>query len=83
MAVMVLAAFLDSGGLNAGTPLAMASTPVKATDPLAKALRRRKTVKGSGLGGWKTVCWCSGVTSPASTRTRPVPIMSRARPMNR
>src|SRR3954462_7005725 len=26
--VLVFAAFLDSGGLNAGTPLAMASTPV-------------------------------------------------------
>ncbi len=31
--VMVLAAFFDSGGLNAGTPFAIASTPVSATEP--------------------------------------------------
>ncbi len=42
--IRVLAAFLASGGLKAGTPFAIASTPVRATDPPAKALRRRKTV---------------------------------------
>src|SRR4029079_18234930 len=51
MAVMVLAAFFDSGGLNAGTPLAMASTPVSATDPPAKALRRRSTPTSSVPNG--------------------------------
>ena len=41
MATRVLAAFLASGGLNAGTPLAIASTPVRATDPPAKARSSR------------------------------------------
>ncbi len=38
---IVLAAFFASGGLKAGTPLAIASTPVRATEPAAKARRRR------------------------------------------
>ena len=48
MATRVLAAFLASGGLNAGTPLAIASTPVSATDPPAKAWRSRKSPDGLG-----------------------------------
>ena len=48
IAVIVFAAFLDSGGLKAGTPLAMASTPVRATEPPANALRSRK--QGQRLG---------------------------------
>ena len=60
MAVIVSAAFFDSGGLNAGTPLAMASTPVSATEPPANALSRSRipsvsvpngTASGSG-GNW-------------------------------
>src|SRR5579884_3779872 len=47
IAVIVLAALRDSGGLNAGTPLAMASTPVRATDPPAKALRMIQGVRAS------------------------------------
>ena len=38
MIVIVFAAFFASGGLNAGTPLAIASTPVNATEPPANAL---------------------------------------------
>ena len=40
--VSVMAAFLGSGFWNAGTPLAIASTPVSATEPLAKARRRTR-----------------------------------------
>ena len=47
IAVIVLAAFLASGGLNAGTPLAIASTPVSATEPPAKALSRSRMPIGS------------------------------------
>ena len=36
----LVAAFLGSGGLNAGTPVAIASVPVNATAPAAKARRR-------------------------------------------
>ena len=56
MAVMVSAAFLASGGLKAGTPLAMASTPVSATEPPANALSKRRipsvsVPKGTASGG--------------------------------
>ena len=42
-----LAAFLASGGLNAGTPVAIASVPVRATAPAANARRRSRIVTGS------------------------------------
>ena len=54
MAVSVVAAFLDSGGWKAGTPLAIASVPVRATDPLAKALQEQED--GQRLGERR----CSG-----------------------
>ena len=38
----VIAAFLASGGLNAGTPSEIASIPVSAVHPFAKARRTRK-----------------------------------------
>src|SRR5688572_848101 len=44
MRVRVVAAFLDSGGRKAGTPLEMASTPERATAPDEKARRIRSTV---------------------------------------
>src|SRR6185369_1174459 len=58
-AVRVVAAFFDSGGLNAGTPFAIASVPVRATEPDAKALMMSRTptiwresgAPGSGAGG--------------------------------
>ena len=40
--ISVRAALLDSGGLNAGTPVAIASTPVSATAPDAKARSRMR-----------------------------------------
>ena len=50
--VIVLAAFFDSGGLKAGTPLAMASTPVRATAPPANARSSRIGVRSrTGSGG--------------------------------
>ena len=49
IAVMVLAAFFASGGLNAGTPLAMASTPVSATEPPANALSSSRIPIGSSV----------------------------------
>ena len=38
----VVRAFFHSGGLNAGTPFEIASTPVTAAPPEAKACRIRK-----------------------------------------
>ena len=40
----VAAAFLDSGGRNAGTPSHTASTPVIAVQPLANAVRSKNVV---------------------------------------
>ena len=40
----VVAAFLDSGRRKAGTPLLMASTPVRATAPEENALMRANSV---------------------------------------
>ncbi len=47
----VVAAFLDSGGLNARTPVAIASVPVRATAPPANARTRRMMVTGSRTDG--------------------------------
>ena len=51
MAVIVSAAFFASGGLNAGTPLAIASTPVRATEPPANALSSSRTPSVSRAEG--------------------------------
>ena len=48
MTTSVLAAFFASGGLNAGTPLAIASVPVSATEPLANALQQQQDAEGLG-----------------------------------
>ena len=87
MAVIVLAAFFASGGLNAGTPLAIASTPVSATEPPAKALSRSRMPIGSsarspnghgvglGVGTWTTV--------PPTMLTTPIATIPSASPTNR
>ena len=46
MTASVVAAFFASGGLNAGTPVAMASVPVSATAPAANARSSRRAVSG-------------------------------------
>ena len=47
----VIAAFLASGGLNAGTPSEIASIPVSAVQPFANARSTRKSVRGPVSGG--------------------------------
>ena len=42
----VVAAFFASGGLNAGTPVAIASVPVRATAPAANARSSSRIVTG-------------------------------------
>ena len=79
--VSVAAAFFDSGGLKAGTPSEMASTPVMAVQPLAKAVSTANVVSvpasnvasgstGGGTGGW-----------PELTRHSPHPIRVSIKPM--
>ena len=61
MIVIVLAAFRDSGGLNAGTPFATASVPVSADDPLANARMTRRMLRPSrGTGYGVTPVTCGG-----------------------
>ena len=81
--VRVLAAFLASGGLNAGTPLAMASTPVSATEPPANARSRRNTLRVSMAGGLNTSVCSIGTTVPVTIWKAPTPTISRARNTNR
>jgi hypothetical protein len=49
MTMRVLPAFLDSGERNAGTPLLIASIPVKAVQPVENARISRSTVNAVGL----------------------------------
>ena len=46
----VVAAFFASGGLNAGTPVAIASVPVRATAPAANARRISRIAERLGRG---------------------------------
>ncbi len=86
MYARVEAAFLASGGWNAGTPVAMASVPVRATAPAAKA--RSSRINESG---WRTpsalrhnLFGCSRHPRPRTTiRNVPTTIMSRAENTNR
>ncbi len=83
IATSVLAAFFASGGLNAGTPLAIASTPVSATEPLANArssstIVRVSTPRGTA-SGWRGI----GTTVPDTMCDRPLATISSARPTNR
>ena len=84
IAVIVFAAFFASGGLNAGTPLAMASTPVSATEPPAKALSRSRIPIGSRWSGNGTA-WTGGTgwTVPPTMLMRPMATMVSASPTNR
>ncbi len=59
IASIVVAAFFDSGGWKAGTPFAIASVPVRATEPLAKALSSRKIPMPSLPVLTASVCWMS------------------------
>jgi hypothetical protein len=70
--IRVVRAFFHSGGLNAGTPLEIASTPVTAAPPDANACRIRKMLMApavfatsGGIG--------SGCNPPVKVRKMPMP----------
>ena len=85
IAVIVFAAFFASGGLNAGTPLAIASTPVRATDPPANALSRRRMPSVSAGSGKGIVSGpgATGTTVPPMMLTNPMATIPSARVTNR
>ena len=58
IATRVAAAFLASGGLNAGTPVAIASVPVRATAPAANARSRSSTLTACTV--LTVAAWASG-----------------------
>ena len=57
MATRVVAALWDSGFLKAGTPLEMASTPVRATAPEENARSKRKTPTAPNSGRPAASSW--------------------------
>ena len=84
--ISVRAAFWASGGLNAGTPVAIASVPVSATAPAANARSMIRTVTSFAV--WVVAAITSGVgagpVSPWNTiRNVPAAIIRNAEPRNR
>ncbi len=68
----VVAAFLLFGLRKAGTPLLIASTPVRAAQPEEKARRRRKTRANPASPWCSGLIWSSEVGACiASPRTSP------------
>ena len=84
--ISVRAALRDSGGSKAGTPVAIASTPVSATAPEAKA-RRRMRIPTSVVVSWVIAMTSGDGAGPVSPwnriRTVPIAIMRNAEPRNR
>jgi hypothetical protein len=84
IATSVWAAFRGSGGLNAGTPLAIASVPVNATEPPANARSSSRMVTASSGSGAPGRGEGGGAPSPMTTiRNVPIAIMIRAEKTNR
>ena len=82
----VVAALRLFGGLNAGTPLEMASTPVSAVQPEENVRTMRNTNANPTIScGAVTVRFALSARnwSPRmKNRNRPQPIISRIEPMN-
>jgi hypothetical protein len=72
IATSVRRALRASGGRNAGTPLEIASTPVSAVQPAAKACRTSSTPSNA-------VAWGSGAVPEAGIGSR-CPVARRPRP---
>ncbi len=78
--VSVVAAFLGSGGLKAGTPLAIASVPVSATEPEAKARMISSSPSGSRGSGAPGSGEGGAACSPRTTiRYTPIAIIEEGR----
>ena len=85
MTSRVVAAFFGSGGLNAGTPVAMASVPVRATAPEANARRRSTTDTAPAVLAVAATTSGGGARARPSTTIRyaPMAIIANALNMNR
>ena len=82
----VVAAFFASGGLNAGTPVAIASVPVRATAPAANA--RSSRIADQRLDRVRDLAAERRGVRPRPRRgrrsgTTPIAIISSAEPTNR
>ena len=83
--ISVRAAFLGSGGWKAGTPVAIASVPVRATAPEAKARSRIRMPTLCAVSVVARITSGDGVgpVSPCATiRNTPIAIISNAQPRN-
>ena len=71
------------GVRNAGTPLATASTPVRAEHPLEKARRRRRMIAACATPSDLTAYWADSATgaNPSAVRMSAVTIMTAIDPM--
>jgi hypothetical protein len=82
MAIRVLPALSASGFSNAETPLLMASVPVMAAHPEAKARKMRNTVKGAvPAASAGSVGWAIGLRLPVNNRTKPTAMRVKNSPM--
>ena len=72
---MVRAAFSLLGGLNAGTPLEIASTPVSAVQPDANARNANRSNANP-----VSPTWCGRICQPADSATGGCPNAARPRP---
>ena len=84
MTMSVVAALRDSGGLKAGTPVAIASVPVRATAPDENA-RSSTRIPTAWVVSWAAAIASSGIrVSPRTTmRKTPMPIIRNALTRNR
>lgn len=71
MIVSVLAAFLDFGERDAGAPLLIASTPVSAVQPLAKARSTSTSVNRRPTRAVRCTC-CAAVDAPGNVPLMPL-----------
>ena len=80
-----VAAFFDSGGLNAGTPVAIASVPVSATEPRGEGAQQQDDQGGAGQLVRRRRRSRAAVTPRPGRRSgrRRSPIISSALPTNR
>ena len=87
IAAMVRAAFSLLGGLNAGTPLEMASTPVSAVQPEENARSARtaspRPARPTCSASMPQPALSATGVSPSAVRPNPTTIMVRTPAMNR
>jgi hypothetical protein len=81
MIISVAEAFFASGGLNAGVPSEIASTPVIAVQPLAKAVSSANVVSVPALNAGSGSAGGGSAGMPCAARHNPLRISATMMPM--